>query len=186
MTGRGIALILSALLCAEAGAAPFEGNGASLAGETEAKAALAKLRALAGEWQGTFEWTGARHDKGEMGARYYVTGHDSAVIENLIADGVPTMTSAYHLDHADLRVTHFCGTQNQPRLKAERLDLAQGAIDFALVDVTNLASPDAPHVVSLGVRFVDAEHITIIFGFTAGGKSSEERISLRRVGNRAL
>lgn len=180
MRGRGFVLILSVLLYAEAGAA------APAAAESDAKAALAKLRALAGEWQGTFEWTGARQDKGEMGARYYVTGRDSAVIENLIADGVPTMTSAYHLDHADLRVTHFCGAQNQPRLKAERLDLAQGAIDFALVDVTNLASPEAPHVVSLGLRFVDADHITIIFGFTAGGKSSEERISLRRVGDRAL
>src|SRR5262249_61267871 len=127
-----------------------------------------------------------REAKGERGARYYVPGRDSGVIETLIADGVPTMTSAYHLDHADLRVMHFCGAQNQPRLKAERLDLAQGAIDFALVDVTNLASPEAPHVVSLGLRFVDADHITIIFGFTAGGKSSEERISLRREGGRAL
>jgi len=180
MHGRGFAFILSVLLCAETGAA------APAAPETDAKAALAKLRALAGEWQGTFEWTGARQDKGEMAARYYVTGRDSAVIEDLVSDGVPTMTSAYHLDHADLRVTHFCGAQNQPRLKAERLDLAQGAIDFALVDVTNLASPDAPHVVSLGLRFVDADHITIIFGFTAGGKASEERISLRRVGDRAL
>jgi len=176
MHGRGFALFLCVLLCAEAGAA------APAAGETDAKAALAKLRALAGDWQGTFEWTGARQDKGDMSARYYVTGRDSAVIEDLIADGVPTMTSAYHLDHADLRVTHFCGAQNQPRLKAERLELAQGAIDFALVDVTNLASPDAPHVVSLGLRFVDADHITILFGFTAGGKASEERISLRRVG----
>src|SRR5262249_16067451 len=58
MHGRGFALILCVLLCAEAGAAP------PAAGETDAKAALAKLRALAGEWQGTFEWTGARQDKG--------------------------------------------------------------------------------------------------------------------------
>jgi hypothetical protein len=96
------------------------------------------------------------------------------------------MTSAYHLDNGDLRVTHYCAAQNQPRLKAERLDLAGGAIDFALVDVTNLASPDAGHVESIALRLLDDQHLTITFGFVAGPKTSQEHISLERVSRKPL
>jgi hypothetical protein len=150
--------------------------GDAAAGE----AALARLRGLAGEWHGSFEWTGARTDKGEMSASYYVTGRGATVVENLSTDGSPMMTSTYHLDGADLRVTHFCAAQNQPRLKAEHIDVEGGAIDFAFVDITNLKSPDAPHVVSISLRLVDDDTLTIRFGFVGGGKKSEELISLER------
>jgi hypothetical protein len=102
-------------------------------------------------------------------------------VENLISEGVPNMTSVYHLDGADLRVTHFCGAQNQPRLKAQRIDLGHGTVDFDFVDITNLRSPDAPHVHGLEIRFVDSNHVTVTFLFEGGGKESRERISLQRV-----
>src|SRR5262249_28963797 len=113
--------------------------------DSPAAAALAKLRALAGDWQGTFEWTGARTGGGKMSVSYSGTGYGSAVVENLIVDGVPSMTSVYHLDGRDLRMTHYRGAQNQPRLKARRIEPAQGILDFAFVDITNAPSPDAPH-----------------------------------------
>src|SRR5271156_1152228 len=56
-------------------------------------AALAQLRGLAGEWEGSFEWTGARTATGKMNATYYQTGNGSAVVENLTVDGVPSMTN---------------------------------------------------------------------------------------------
>ena len=102
------------------------------------------------------------------------------MVENLISEGVPNMTSVYHLDAADLRMTHFCGAQNQPRLKAERIDLTKGAIDFGFVDITNLRGPDAPHVHGLEIRFVNSSRITLTFLFQSGGKESRERISLQR------
>jgi hypothetical protein len=146
-----------------------------------AAAALARIRALAGDWEGTVEWTGARTDKGRMNVSYYVTGYGSAVVENLSGDGPPSMTSVYHLDGADLRMTHYCGAQNQPRLKAKRVDLAQGAVDFEFVDITNLKSPDAPHVYGEELRFGDADHMTLTFLFESGGQKSRERIELKRV-----
>ena len=108
--------------------------------------ALEQLKSLAGDWEGTAQWTGARTGSYPMNAAYYVTGNGSAMVENLISEGVPNMTSVYHLDGADLRMTHFCGAQNQPRLKAERIDLTHGAIDFGFVDITNLRAPDAPQI----------------------------------------
>jgi len=157
-----------------------------VAEEHAAAAALEKLRALSGDWKGSFEWSGTRSDKGPMNASYYSTGNGSAVVENLTMDGVPVMTSVYHLDGADLRMTHYCAAQNQPRLKASRIDMARGIADFALVDITNLRSPEAGHVVGLELRFLGPDHITLAFRFEGGGKSSLERIDLKRVPAKAI
>lgn len=53
--------------------------GASAAG-------LAQLKSLRGEWEGTYQWTEARHATGPMNASYYVTGNGSALVENLLMD----------------------------------------------------------------------------------------------------
>jgi len=148
--------------------------------ETPAALALQKIRGLDGRWEGTFEWSGARSAKGKMEAEYYVTGNGSAVVENLVSDGKPMMTTVYHLDGPALRATHFCAAQNQPRLKADRIDLAHNEIDFGFVDVTNLKTPDTGHVHGLEWRMKDADHLTLTFVFRAGEKESRERIQLTR------
>ena len=148
--------------------------------ETESSKALSEIKALIGNWSGTFQWTGGRKDTGSMNASYYVTGNGSAVVENLMNESTPVMTSVYHLDGCDLRMTHFCGAQNQPRLKARRIDLDHGAIDFEFVDATNLRSPDVPHVHGLEIRLIDANHVTLTFLFQSGSVESREEINLKR------
>lgn len=83
------------------------------------------------------------------------------------------------------RLTHYCAARNQPRLKASRIDLSAGAIDFAFVDATNLSAPDAPHVTGLEVRFADDDHVTLTFVFEGAGKLSREWISLQRTRSKA-
>jgi hypothetical protein len=152
--------------------------------ETEGSKALAQMKALTGNWRGTFQWTGGRNDSGAMNATYYVTANGSAVVENLTNESTPVMTSVYHLDGRDLRMTHFCGAQNQPRLKARRIDLDHGAIDFDFVDATNLRSPDAPHVHGLEIRLIDTNHLTLTFLFQSGSVESREEINLKRTETR--
>ncbi len=142
--------------------------------------ALAQLRTLAGEWHGTFQWSGARSDAGKMNATYYLTGNGSAVVENLVIDSTTVMTSVYHLDGGELRMTHYCAAQNQPRLKARSFDPGSGTIDFEFVDATNLTSPEAPHVNGLVLRNPDNNHLELQFMFQAGTKQSLERITLSR------
>ena len=170
------------LLAAAAPAVPEKPAPTGSKPVSPAAAILARIAALAGEWAGTAEWSGARTDRYPLTARYYATGYGSAVVEDLLSpsDGVPSMSSVYHLDGDDLRMTHYCGTRNQPRLKASKIDVAGGAVDFAFVDATNLASPDAPHVTGLELRFGDENHFTLTFLFEGGGKLSRERISLQR------
>src|SRR6476620_5508642 len=148
--------------------------------QTASSNALGQIKALTGNWSGTFQWTGGRNDSGSMNANYYVTGNGSAVVENLTNENTPVMTSVYHLDGRDLRMTHFCGAQNQPRLKAHRIDLDHGAIDFEFVDATNLRSPDATHVHGLEIRLIDANHFTLTFLFQSGSVESREEINLKR------
>jgi hypothetical protein len=118
-----------------------------------------------------------------MKVKYRLTGYGSAVVEDLGSDGdVPAMTSVYHQDGPDLRVTHFCGSRNQPRLKASRIDVAGGAFDFTFVDVTNLKSPYSPHVTGIELRLADADHMALTFTVSgAPGKTSWEKITLTRV-----
>jgi hypothetical protein len=145
-----------------------------------------RLRALAGEWEGSVEWSGARTEKGKMNATYYLTGAGSSVVENLTVNGTALMTSVYHLDGLDLRMTHFCAAQNQPRLRATRFDDAKGAVEFSFVDITNLPSPGKPHVEGLTIRFVGPEQITLAFTFVSGQERSYERIELRRINSKPV
>ncbi len=140
-----------------------------------------KIKALAGQWQGVVQWTGARTDSGEMQASYFVTSHGNSVVENLGDEKDPSMTTVYHRDGAHLRMTHFCGVGNQPRLKASEFDEKKNIIRFSFVDATNMASPDAPHVDGFEMRFRDKDHITLIFTFKGAGKASYETITLQRV-----
>jgi len=153
----------------------------SPAEESSAAKAFDRLKSLTGTWEGTYEWTGARTASGAMNATYHLTGNGSALVEELIMEGVPVMTSVYHLDGATLRMTHFCAAQNQPRLKNERIDVAHGIIDFGFVDITNLPSADAAHVHGLEIRLIDSNRITVTFLFQSAGKESRERIALKRI-----
>jgi len=157
----------------------FTITGLALAQGKES-AAFDKLRNLAGDWEGSFTWSGGRTDSGKMEAQYYATGNGSAVVENLISNGNPVMTSVYHLDGSDLRMTHFCAAQNQPRLKATMIDLDRGQLTFDFVDITNLRSPTTGHVEGLEIRFLQPDRVNLHFRFKGNSKESNELIDLTR------
>ena len=139
-----------------------------------AAGAFDKLRALSGDWEGTVAWSGK--PASPVSAHYYVTGNGSAVVEDL-SNG---MTSVYHLDGTDLRMTHYCAAQNQPRLKATSFGTDSNDLKFSFVDITNLRSPGAGHVSGLEIRFLEPEHINITFQFTSNGKDTFELVDLKR------
>jgi hypothetical protein len=152
----------------------FIGSNGWLLAETKESAAFDKLRTLNGDWQGTVAWAGQQPS--EVAAHYYITGNGSAVVEDL-SNG---MSSVYHLDGKDLRVTHFCAAQNQPRLKATAYDPDNSGITFSFVDITNLSSPKAGHVQSLDLKFLTADHIRLQFHFVSDGKVKDELLDLKR------
>ncbi len=138
------------------------------------------ISGLAGDWEGSFQWSGGRSDKGQMKANYYATGHGSAVVENLGDGNQPSMTSVYHPDGPDLRMTHYCGTGIQTRMKAAAIDEKEKSVRFDFVDITNMPNPSAGHVHGFELRIRDANHITLIFRFLGNGVESIEHIELIR------
>ena len=140
-----------------------------------------KLKSLEGEWSGTYAWTGDKSGSGEIYARYYLTGFNSAIVEDLMDEnGVVSMTSVYHLDHNDLRMTHYCAANNHPRLKAIVSD-AQ-SVKFEMVDITNLKTgpENHGHVYEVRLEFAGNDRLDIFFSFDQEGKKSLETVNLSR------
>ena len=172
MAPRGrLAFALGILLASTVGAAPA----------VPADSALQWLKGLAGEWRGKAVWTGGRTGSYELRAVYSLTSNGLAVVENLLTGAVPSMTSIYHEDGADLRMTHYCGAGNQPRLKATGIDEAKKVVHFRMVDITGRT--DHGHVDEVELRFPDEKHLTILFTFTGAGEPSLERIDLEKLGD---
>ncbi|HEY4640055.1 MAG TPA: hypothetical protein VII75_01805 [Thermoanaerobaculia bacterium] len=148
-------------------------------GETRPAKSFNRLAALNGTWQGTVEWN-TRPGKNPIRATYQTISNGSAVMENLIMGdtAVPSMTTIYHMDGADLRMTHYCAAHNQPRLKAV-MPAQPGSIHFAFVDGTDLAEHPA-HVGEFDIRFIDPNHLVLEFTFVNGAKKSVEHIELAR------
>ena len=79
------------------------------------------------------------------------------------------MTSVYHLDGDDLRLTHYCNAGNQPRMIAD--EYRSQSLSFGFVDVTNLKAPGAYHTRTLDIEFLDDDHVVLHF---VGKKEARE------------
>jgi hypothetical protein len=136
------------------------------------KAAFAQLKRLEGDWDET-SW-----DDGGYGrvVQYRLTGKGSALIEEFVGD--PPMTTVYHLDGDNLRMTHYCNAGNQPRMKAA--SYKNNTLKFDFVDVTNLSAPNAYHTRTLDIVFHDEDHVDLGFVGLKDGKAVPGTISLTR------
>jgi hypothetical protein len=130
-------LTLAVALPGAAAAAPLPEEGshahaqaeAPAAGGVDAKAAFERIKKLAGDWQGTM----MTPDGQATSSRVAVTAGGSAVIETLFAGSEHEMVNVYHMDGADLVISHYCHAGNQPRLRyaAEKSSPDELIFDFA-------------------------------------------------------
>jgi hypothetical protein len=164
------------------GVACFCSAAATAGTETPAERMMTRMKGLAGEWEGTLEWSQGRTGSGPVKASYIATGVGSALVEDLVMGDAkePTMTSVYHLDGAELRMTHYCAAQNQPRLKATRIDETAGIAEFSFIDITG-KNAKGGHVEHVFIQLVDADRLNIRFTFGGGRGAGVENIVLTRV-----
>jgi hypothetical protein len=156
-------------------------GAAAAAPDDESARMLERIAALAGDWSGTFQWSGGRNASGALDARYEVTGNGSAVVEHLLMGGKPFMTSVYHLDGAELRMTHFCAAGNQPRLRAGDVNAAEGRADFQWIDITNVGPKNGGHVEEFSIRIAGEDELELVFVFEGAGPRAVETIKLSRL-----
>jgi hypothetical protein len=137
---------------------------ASSPGGVDAGAALDRLKTLAGDWMAEGS---ADHDR----VSYTVVAGGATVLERDTGDGRPEMVTLYHRDGNRLLLTHYCMAGNQPRMQAQTYDAAARELRFEFLDATNMSSPQAGHMHSVAIRFVDDDHIETTWRFVENGQT---------------
>lgn len=149
--------------------AAFAGWAAEGDNDASYAAAFERLKSLVGTW----EYQSRDGETREV--VYSLTGEGSALIERF-----QDMASVYHMDGDDLRMTHYCGDKNQPRMKAVAYDPGKGVLQFDFVDVTNVAEPDDYYTREVRISFFDHDHAEVYFNGLKKGMAVPVTIDLRR------
>jgi hypothetical protein len=140
-------------------------------GKSETDLAFDRLKHLAGTWE-AFDKRASR----KITAVYTVTGGGNVILEDL--EG---MATAYHVDNGTLKLTHYCGAGNQPRMRVKSIENGGRRIVFEMFDISNLKSPDAYRSTSLDVQFLNDGTVELTYGGWSGANgSSSQTIQLRK------
>lgn len=132
----------------------------------DAEQAFEKLKSLEGEWQGTTR----RGNDARLTVQVIAGGH--AVMEEFqetMGERVMSMHTIYHLDGDTLMLTHYCVSNNQPRMRADLGGLPE-ALRFEFLDATNLASPDAGHMHRAMIEFQGSDRIVNAWTYRKDGE----------------
>ena len=145
----------------------------------DAKAAFAQLKQLEGVWESKAEGGSISRSEFEL------TANGTVLLERYSNSAMPgngRMATAYHLDGADLVLTHYCMANNQPILRADRFDAAAKEIQFEFVRAGNLPSPNTGHMRRAKYRLIDADHFLTEWEFFENGtKKMTETATFTRV-----
>ena len=139
---------------------------------SEAKAAFARLKALAGTWKNDVTSTEHEHDAGNSRVIYRLTGAGSALVETDFPESGHEMVSVYHLDGDDLRLTHYCAAGNQPRLKLDRATSTADKLNFVFDGGSNLDPAKDMHIHGMTITFEKDGVVDCAWEGYAGGKKS--------------
>lgn len=131
---------------------------------SDAAAAFAKLKALAGEWE-------ANTDMGKSRLTYEVIAGGNSVVERESVEKEGEMLTVYHLDGNRLLLTHYCVAGNQPRMEAKGFDSQTGELRFQFLDATNFANPSVGHMHNVTLHFVDNNHLSTEWQFFENGQA---------------
>jgi hypothetical protein len=145
---------------------------AALLGQSNAQKTLDRFKSMVGTWQG-------KSPSGETSeVTYRLAAGGTAVMADMHMAG-DDMMSMYYVSGDDLLMTHFCPSNNQPRMKAAiSSDLSTVSFDF--MDATNLRGPNAGHMHRAVFIFSDADHYTEEWTWKQAEKNSTMHFEMQR------
>jgi len=140
------------------------GADAPAALPSDAQAAWDSLKKLTGEWEG---------DAGGSKASivYRVTSNGNTVMETLFPGTSHEMITMYHLDGAQLVLTHYCSAGNQPRMALDAKASKPGYLVFSFAGGTNLDPQKDGHIHAGRIKLVDDDHIESEWDHWENGKA---------------
>jgi hypothetical protein len=140
--------------------------------QSDAQKALDRFKAMEGTWVGK----GAHSETAEVTYRP-IAGGTSVMAD--IKMGDEAMTSLYYVDGQKLMMTHFCPSNNQPRMQAV-ISPDGKTVTFDFLDATNLASPQTGHMHKAVYSFADADHYSEDWTWKHEGKDSHMQFAMQR------
>src|SRR5258708_2389389 len=118
-----------------------------------ATSAFQKLKGLEGHWEGN-EAQGKA-----VKTEFKLVAGGTAVLETLAASGMAEMLTVYSMDGESILLTHYCPTNNQPRMRAVPQTGEIKQLVFSFQDAGNLPNPAVGHEYKLVMDFTDNGHL---------------------------
>ncbi len=128
------------------------------------------MKSLMGNWEGTTPM-------GKVNLSFKMISNGTALMENMDM-GPENMVTTYYPDGDHVMMTHYCGANNQPRMKAEKWE--GNTMTFSFVDATNLSSPDSGHMHKLAMTMTDQDHLTETWTWVEKGQERSDSFQLER------
>lgn len=144
----------------------------SMSAQSDAQKALDRFKSMVGTWTG-------KSAQGQAAKVTYrlMAGGTSVMAESMMGD--EAMTSLFYVDGDRLLMTHFCPSNNQPRMKAT-ISPDGKTVSFDFLDATNLASAQAGHMHRAVYVFTDADHYSEDWTWRREGKDAHFQFDLQR------
>src|ERR1700675_279757 len=140
--------------------------------QSDSQKVLDRFKSMTGTWSGK----GAHGETSEV--TYQLIAGGTSVMAD-IRMGDEAMTSLFYVDGGRLLMTHFCPSNNQPRMQAAIA--ADGkTVTFDFLDATNLSSPQAGHMHKVVYVFTDADHYTEDWTWKHQGKDAHFQFEMQR------
>lgn len=149
-------------------------------GQATLEGDMARLRSLAGSWEGTSQEHGAEGTQ-IIKAEYEVTSGGSVVVEKLFAGSPQEMVSVYRNKNGAIQMTHYCMLKNQPEMELKGTSETRLSFEHADADHTALAKEMHMHALTLDWKDKDNLTQTWIAVNAEGQTMQPTVIELKRV-----
>src|SRR5881398_3790671 len=154
--------------------AVFLAASALAADKTNSEEAFDRLASLQGEWQGIADGVNTT-------LIYTLTANGSTLMEQCRPEKGHEMITMFTVDGDHLIATHYCSAKNQPQMATSAISDAQKPLEFSLVRVTGLQSPDDFHNTGLTLIQDDNDHLTQEWSYQHKHKTGKNIFHFTRV-----
>src|SRR5438876_10016183 len=137
------------------------------ADKIKSEEAFDRLASLKGEWKGEINGV-------DTTLIYTLTANASALMEECRPRKGPEMITMFTIDGDHLIATHYCSAKNQPQMETPAITDVRKSLEFSLVRVTGLKSPDDFHNTGLTVIKEDNDHLTQEWSYQQKAKTGRK------------
>ena len=144
----------------------------ALLAQSNAQKSLDHFKSMVGTWQ-------SKSPNGKISeVTYRLAAGGTTVLADMQLSG-HEMASMYYVDGDQLIMTHFCGTGNQPRMKAV-ISPDLNTVSFDFMDATNLPGPNAGHMHRAVFVFSDPDRYSEEWTWKEEGQVSNMHYEMQR------